>query len=387
MSNWVVAKFGGSSVKDAASMLRVSGIVDSNPYIKIVVISATQNTTNHLENVAQAALKKDSALVDKLVDQLNTRHSEMAQELYCSSEVRDRVSEIAKEAKAIAETIANEGEIKKDTMDELYAVGERISSLIMSDLLKLRLPERDVRLLDARSIIKTDADFSRANPLVDEIRANASNLLLPELETNVLFVTQGFIGQTKEKDQVEKTTTLGREGSDYSAALFGEAIDASLVQIWTDVEGVASIDPRLGQEAQYIKELSYDEATSLASLGAKVLFPATLAPTKRKSIPVFVGSSLRPEAGGTIITSKEDADFKLKAVSLLVEPNEKILSFVGSAVDQKANLEEGIASELKELNLEFKSKSKNAVSFTLAFGVDPKQALIVAHSLLIQKYN
>jgi len=193
-------------------------------------------------------------------------------------------------------------------------------------------------------------------------------------------VTQGFIGS----DLLGYTTTLGREGSDYSAALLGEAIDASLVQIWTDVEGVASSDPRIVSDVHFIDSLSYDEATALATLGAKVLFPTTLMPAQRKNIPVFVGSSLNPEIGGTIITHEKDQQFKLKAVSATNEATAIVLSFVGTHLNLRSNLPEQLLQELDAHFFELVDFTPHSISYKL---ISPKfdygQVLKLGHKILL----
>lgn len=380
MSNWVVAKFGGSSVKDAASMMRVSGIVDENPNIKIVVISATQNTTNQLEFIAQAALRSDNEKRETLLLELKNRHSILAEELYASKETRDHVLELCQEADDLSLSITEQQIIRPQVMDRLYSIGERLSSAIIADLIKLRIPERPIHFLDARKIIKTDSQFKKAEPQIELIAKYTHEILGEELKNNTLIVTQGFIGE----DEEGNTTTLGREGSDYSAALFGEAINASLVQIWTDVPGIASTDPRLTEEARFMKTISYEEATALASLGAKVLFPTTLNPTKRKKIPVFVGSSLNPDLGGTLVTGEMDQDFALKGVSHLSKHEESILSFVGAHLDRVSDLDLKITAELKDLNLAFYKRDNVSISFKLPLDENPKEALLKAHTVLLK---
>ncbi len=379
--NWVVAKFGGSSVKDAEAMLRSASVVENNSDIRIVVISATQNTTNLLEFIAKAAQKGDASTLSNLILEMMTRHSKIAEELYSSEEVRSDLKFLYEELNLVAQEILNAKFCSPKTMDQLYSLGERISSLLMSDLIRLRVPEKNVVFIDAREIIKTNSEFQKAEPQIDLILEKAKTHLMPGLMKNTLFVTQGFIGQ----DLLGNTTTLGREGSDYSAALFGEAIGASVVQIWTDVPGIASADPRAIVEAKYIKNLSYDEATALATLGAKVLFPTTLLPTKRKNIPVFVGSSLNPNLGGTTVTQSQDAHFQLKAVTLLEKEDYAILSFVGCHLDVAQNL----VGQLEKLFSFGEVSFYDMTSVSVSFKVNQQEAraelLVKAHSFLSHK--
>ena len=375
---WVVAKFGGSSVKDAAAMLRCSGIIEANPLIKVVVISATQNTTNHLEFIAKAAVAKDENKLNELVDELINRHKQIAMELFTSPKVMKELRLIGDDLKSISKNILTQS-LTPRLMDELYAIGERISSLLVSDLLRLRMPSKEIVFLDARGFIKTNSDYQKAIPQIDLIAKKANEFIFPKLEGNTIFVTQGFIGS----DLEGFTTTLGREGSDYSAALIGEAINASLVQIWTDVPGVASTDPRVVSNVKFIANLSYDEATALASLGAKVLFPTTLLPTKRKNIPVFVGSSLNPDQGGSLITSTQDEKFCLKAVSAMKEQEGVIISFVGVRLKERLNLQDEIINHMSSVKMRFLKSDDLSQSFLVEDStLEMNQILNEAHKVL-----
>ncbi|MGZ3787930.1 MAG: aspartate kinase [Bacteriovorax sp.] len=382
-SKWIVSKFGGSSVRDAVAMLRCSQIIENNPLIKIVVISATQNTTNQLEFVARAAEAGDEETLNNVTTEIINKHVNIAKELFTSPKVMLELEELCGELKGLGTFILKEKSYSPMTMDHLYSIGERMSSLLVSDLLRLRLPKKTIHFLDARKMIKTNSDFLHAEPQIDLIAERASSEILPVIDDEVLFVTQGFIGE----DLMGNTTTLGREGSDYSAALFGEAIDAKLVQIWTDVPGVASSDPRVVDNAKFIKTLSYDEATALATLGAKVLFPTTLLPTKRKNIPVFVGSSLNPEAGGTLITKEQDAGFSLKGVSQLQKTDgSTLISFVGTHLDQKENLagilKSDLESDLGKDCFEFVDLTSVSITFKVTHKMEKNGALKLAHEVL-----
>jgi aspartate kinase len=380
-SKWIVSKFGGSSVRDAIAMLRCSQIIENDPLIKIVVISATQNTTNQLEFVAKAAQNGDEETLANVTNEIINKHVHIAKELFTSPKEMLALEELCGELKALGAIILKERHYSPKNMDQLYSIGEHMSSLLVADLLRLRIPNKKIILLDARKIIKTNSEFQKAEPQIDLIAEHTKNEILPSLYDQVIFVTQGFIGE----DLQGNTTTLGREGSDYSAALFGEAINAKQVQIWTDVPGVASSDPRIVSDAEFIKTLSYDEATALATLGAKVLFPTTLAPTKRKNIPVFVGSSLHPSAGGTLITKDQDSSFSLKGVSLLSKPEGLLVSFIGTHLDQKPNLAQLLKADLGEDCFEFQDETAVSISFKISGHNDDKtHYLKKAHEVLLK---
>jgi len=295
MSELVVCKFGGSSVRDASAMRRCSRILKDNESIKLVIISATYNTTNELEEFAGLSLKDVS---EGLAFSKKTwkRHRDLAVELECSPVCYQMIDELEQEASELASMMNSAGHYDKQIMDQIYSLGERLSSAIFADYLNQSLVGT-VSYFDVRSVLHTDNSFGRAVPQTEKIKTSSEEKLRPLLKDSRLVVTQGFVGSCPDG----KTTTLGREGSDYSAALLGEALLANEIQIWTDVQGIATADPRKISNAKFIKELCFDEASVLARNGAKVLFPETLEPAKRIDCQVFVGSSLEPNLGGTLI--------------------------------------------------------------------------------------
>lgn len=376
----IVSKFGGSSVRDAEAMKQVAAVVASNKAIKLVIISATYNTTNQLEFVAQAALKSDEAILNSLIKELETKHLVIAKDLETSAQGLNELNILFTELKALGFQISKDKSYTLKTMDVLYSLGERMSSLLISDYLRKTLSDRHVIFFDARKVIKTNSDYNKAEPQIELIYENAQEVLLKRNTPETLYVTQGFIGE----DLQGFTTTLGREGSDYSAALFGEAIGASEIQIWTDVPGVASTDPRICPDAQFMAKISYDEATALATLGAKVLFPRTLEPAKRHGIPVFVGSTKNPNAGGTYVVSERDHSFKVKALSLLKKDNgQYLVSLIGSELHTKKDLTGQFIQYLSNGNFHAEALDLTAVSLTVQVHTAEKDKLHqYAHAFL-----
>lgn len=360
MSSLIVCKFGGSSVRDASAMRRCSRILEQNPDIKLVIISATYNTTNELEEFAGLSLKNVDEATSFMMKTWQ-RHRDLAVELECSPVCYKMIDELQEEASGLASKMNSIGHYDKEVMDQVYSLGERLSSAIFSDYLNLVFPEK-VSYLDVRSVLHTDSTFGRAIPQIGEIKNAAEENLRPLLSKSRLVVTQGFVGCSPEG----KTTTLGREGSDYSAALLGEALNADLIQIWTDVPGIATADPRKISNAQFIKEMSFDEASVLARNGAKVLFPETLEPAKRIDCPVYVGSSLNPEITGTMIVCSANGpklsgmatEFNRVTISGVNVPSYKgkILEFLK---DYNPTV---LCSEESELTLEFE-ESQTIVAF------------------------
>lgn len=336
----VVAKFGGSSVRDASAMKRCAAIVAARPEIKVVIISATYQTTNHLEEIARLALAGEWNVCLARIEEMQERHLTLASDLLCLSTTRDLVKGLCHEAVELAQVVYS-GKILTDAlMDQIYSIGERLSSTLFSDYLKTILKDqRHVAFKDARESLKTSNLFKRAEPLIEETKLAVHSNWQTELDNDTLIVTQGFIGSTLNGE----TTTLGREGSDYSAALFGEAIGASLIQIWTDVVGIATGDPRHVDGAIFLPSLSYEEATLMAENGAKVLFERTLAPAQRCGAQVFVGSSLEPSAKGTIIGVAEEVHPGPKGVAF--EPKTGVLTVVG----HDSHLDSELIDALKEV--------------------------------------
>ncbi|WP_069132535.1 lysine-sensitive aspartokinase 3 [Rhodohalobacter halophilus] len=298
-----VAKFGGTSMADFNAMRRCAAIVLSDPDKKIVVVSATAGTTNLLTAIAES--RSDSEKLD-LADQIHKKHLEICSQLTGNEELLNKVTLLLDQLK----DRALGGPMTPQYRDEVLSYGERLSSTIFAEVLREQAGEK-VSWLDAREIIATDQNHGRAEPDIEQIEVNARKKLLPNLK-NRCFVTQGFIGRSKSG----VTTTLGRGGSDYSAALFAEAVNADVLEIWTDVTAVYTTDPRIVTEAKPITEISFNEAAELSVFGAKVLHPATMVPAIRKNIRVYVGSSLEPDQPGTWILKQTKSRPVIRAISL-----------------------------------------------------------------------
>jgi aspartate kinase len=285
-----VAKFGGTSVANFAAMQNCANIVKNNLNTKVVVVSASAGVTNLLVDIAHTAMTSDQVMAK--IGQISEIQFAILHALSDPQEVKDKLNELLDSLKELA--LHEELLHRPDLKDALLSHGERFSSLLFSAVLK----QNGVSAgnFDVRKVLRTDNEFGQAVPQLNEIKLAAQNLMLPELANKVL-VTQGFIGC----DEQGNTTTLGRGGSDFTAALLAEALDAATCEIWTDVIGVYTTDPRITSAAKPLPELSFEEAAEMATFGAKVLHPATMEPALRQNIKVFVGSSKEPEKGGTWI--------------------------------------------------------------------------------------
>jgi aspartate kinase len=300
-----VAKFGGTSVADHQAMLRCAHIIKNNPSNRLVAVSASSGVTNYLVRLSQENVpaQEQVEIIENIKKiQLNiTQH--LAQEQMLNEQIESLLSELASYAQAQSLNYCTK------ISDSILSFGEQMSSRIFAQV--LQSVEVNGEYFDVRQVMKTNSLFGKAVVELDQLKQLSSSLLAPQLADKVI-VTQGFIGQ----DENGSTTTLGRGGSDYSAALLAEALNADDLAIWTDVVGIFTTDPRITDQARAIKEISFGEAAEMATFGAKILHPATLIPAMRKNIPVFVGSSKEPEKGGTRIQQKVDSSPTYRSIAL-----------------------------------------------------------------------
>jgi aspartate kinase len=298
----IICKFGGTSVQDAEAMDRVAQIIRQRLKERpVVVASAMGKTTNHLLDAARtAAAGKQEEALDRLgkIKEMLLREAQKLGISATEGEVASVVSAYFKEMRSLVRGLSVLGELTPRSLDAMASFGERLSTLILTHCFEGRgIP---AQLMDARQCVITDDNFTRAAPLFDLTDAAIQKHLLPVIEAGRVPVFQGFIGSTR--DGI--TTTIGRGGSDYSAAIVGAALSADDIQIWTDVDGIMTTDPRMVPEARRVKVISFDEAAELAYFGARVLHPATILPAVRKKIPVHVLNSYKPDQEGTLITDE-----------------------------------------------------------------------------------
>ena len=290
----IVTKFGGTSVADAAAIGRLTGVVRSRAADgPVVVVSALAGVTDALLGLAQIVHRGEAAPLDAVLGAVVERHAEAARALG----VEAAVPAIADAAAALRlELGAALGRMLRPAeLDALAGRGELWSSrLVAAALAGAGL---DATWVDIRPIMVTDDRFGRATPCVPVMTARARECLRPLVDSGRVPVTQGFIGATAEG----APTTLGRGGSDFTAALLGAALEADRVEIWTDVNGLMTADPRIVPSARTLRAASYEEAAELATFGARVLHPATAQPLVRAGIPIVVLNSTRPDDPGTRI--------------------------------------------------------------------------------------
>jgi aspartate kinase len=299
----VVMKFGGTSVEDAQAMKRTAGIVRGRRergLEPVVVVSAMAKVTDLLLSAAAAAGRGDKAGALAIGARLRHRHIDTATALLETERFVRLQQTLHQEFDALDDLlrgIAAVGELTPRTNDLVVSFGERLSSRMIAEAFDQHgLQGAHV---DARSCIVTDATYGKAVPQESAIEEKLAAIVLPLVEVGKTPVIGGFIGATVEGI----TTTLGRGGSDFTAALVGGGMHAGAIEIWTDVNGIMTTDPRICPDALRVKTISFEEAAELAYFGAKVLHPATILPAVQKSIPVWVLNSRNPENEGTKITA------------------------------------------------------------------------------------
>lgn len=299
-----VMKFGGTSVGSAQNILKVKSIIDSEKDSLVIVVSAFGGITDRLMQTSQLAADGDASY-EKLYDEIVDRHYQIITELKFDKDVDSllvqKVGVLLAELEDIFKGVYLINDLSQRTSDKIVSYGERLSSLIISYVLT------DFELLDAQKLIKTDSIFGKhipdmtlSNSLIKNAFATSSGKVL----------VAGFISSCKTKGEI---TNLGRGGSDYTAAIFASALDADVLEIWTDVDGFMSADPRVISNAYVIDKLSFTEATELCNFGAKIIYPPTIFPVYHKNIPIRIKNTFNPQSPGTFI-SRDGGTGKSKAL-------------------------------------------------------------------------
>jgi aspartate kinase len=300
----IVMKFGGTSVKDVAAVRRLAGIAGRETRPRVVVVSALSKVTDALIDVGRMAERGDANGAREAVRALHRRHVDMAALVSLPSrraELLAATDAVFAELEAIVKALAVVEEVSPRSADAILAFGELASSRIVAAALEdSGVP---ARFVDARKVLVTDAHFGAAQPDRAATDERLRSLVRPIVDEGIVPVLGGFVGATSHG----LTTTLGRGGSDYSAAVFGAGLGAEEIQIWTDVDGMLTADPRVVDAPRLVPRLTFAEASELAYFGAKVLHPSTILPAVGQGIPVRILNSQRPEAEGTLITREGDA--------------------------------------------------------------------------------
>ena len=307
-------KFGGTSVQDAEAFARVAEIIGSQQeFSPVVVTSAMSKVTDALLLAFETAKKGDFESAFASLEPHIERHARVAQELTAENQQKSFQTELdfaERELSDLLMRVSRRSLPLSMLKDAIVSYGEQLSSRLLAEVCQAK--DLNARQIDSRRLIVTDEEYGAATPIWDE----TENLIKLELESLVkageIPILGGFIAANRSGE----TTVLGRGGSDYSAALVGAALRAQEIQIWTDVTGVLTCDPRICAEAETIDVLSYEEAAELAYFGAKVLHPKTIKPAVDYAVPVRVCNSHKPFERGTMILAESDVSpNKIKSIA------------------------------------------------------------------------
>ncbi|MCB0639511.1 MAG: aspartate kinase [Lewinella sp.] len=353
-----VFKFGGASIKDADAIRNVANILTHfREHPLLIVVSAMGKTTNALEKVVEAHAAQSGEAQAKL-DEIKQFHFALCRELLGDQhEVYSHINDLFV---AVDWVLEEEPHENYDYMyDQIVSVGELVSSRIVTAFLEAR--DLPTQWLDARDVILTDDIFREGWVQWEQTLERTDRIVKPMLEQDGFVLTQGFIGGTTENF----TTTLGREGSDYSAAIFSFCLDAESMTIWKDVPGVLTADPRLFEHVTKLERLSYKEAIEMTYYGAKVIHPKTIKPLQNKSIPMHVKSFINPMEEGTLISSDvEDTYPPMVAVETnqaLCHISTRDFSFVAEHhISRMFNL-------IADMRLQVNMMQNTAISFNVCF--------------------
>lgn len=306
----IVRKFGGTSVQDANQFKKLAEIIKKDAENKsVVVVSAMGKTTNKLVSFNVNLTHNDIIFADNDLNNILDAHKSLIKELELGDEAQLVLDKHINLLKTIKDSVAINLDITPSQKDAVLAIGELLSSNLLS--IYFKKIGYNVCFLDSRNVLSTNSEFGNAEVNL-ELSYQLINSKIKELhQEHNIVIMGGFIGS----DEKKRTTTIGRGGSDYTAAIVANSVEAELLEIWTDVDGIMTIDPKFSKDARRILHLSYDEAAELAYFGAKVLHPKTIGPAIKKQIPILVKNTFKPEAKGTRIENKEENPKMLKALS------------------------------------------------------------------------
>lgn len=356
-----ILKFGGTSVGSPENIKKTIAIIQKTQqkHDLAVVVSAFTKITDHLIHTATLAAKGDPGYKDQL-NEIKKRHLEAVQELISGkrfAEVQKNVEKTLEELENLLQGIALIKEISLRTMDLVMSFGERLSAYIISEAM-------DAKFLDAREIVRTDENFSYAKVNFPETNKNIQEFFQ---KNPGLYIITGFIGSTADNE----TTTLGRGGSDYSASIFGAALDADEVEIWTDVDGIMTADPRKVKKAFSLKQISYIEAMEMSHFGAKVIHPPTMQPAMQKGIPISIRNTFNPDFPGSMIGTKSDSTkLPIKGISSISAIS--LLRLQGSGMIGVPGVSKRLFGALSQQKISVILITQASSEHSICFAIDPK---------------
>lgn len=377
----LVMKFGGASVKNPDAIRNVAQImIHHRAEPTLIVISAADKTTNHLEHLANLAKAGDETGTMEEYNRIVRFHINLISELFenDSKIVREKVNQFFTEIHRIVQGILLLEEFPSRTYDRIVSYGELLSTTIISQYLISQ--GHDCVWVDAREIVKTDANYAQANVIWSLTSSNIEQKVMPQLKAQRIVITQGFIGSTISG----KTTTLGREGSDYTASIFAHCMEARRLMVWKDVPGILNADPRIREKTLKIDNLSYEEAVEMTFYGASVIHPKTIKPLYNKNIPLYVKSFVDIQLPGTCISDQTNEDvitsYIVKKNQVFIRIKPKDFSFMDE------QLMEVIFNHIYKTGVKVNLVHNSAISLLLCIDHHPAR-MQAFESLLIDRFS
>src|SRR5450759_399094 len=365
-----VLKFGGTSVGSPERIRGVKTIIESQSSPCLIVISAFQAITDDLKHLSELASTRDDEY-EKLLDKVIDKHIDFAKQLITRSKLDVLIKDIKNISTDLRETLNGIyllRELSKHSLDQILGTGEVLSSLIISNLIE------DCHLIDSRNFIKTDSNFGFAN--VDFVKTDS--LITKSLAgLSKRVIAPGFIAS----NQSGETTTLGRGGSDYSASIFAAALNADVLEIWTDVDGFMTADPKKVERAYAIESLTYSEAIELSHFGARVIYTPTLRPVYKKNIPIIVLNTFNPGSKGTIISNKSNDNHKSPIKGISSIDHIDLITLQGTGMVGVTGTSMRLFGALAGKNINVVLITQASSEYSITFAISPSDSIIACDAL------
>ena len=370
-----VLKFGGTSVGSPERIRGVKKIIESQSSPCLIVISAFQGITDDLKHLSELASNRDDGY-EILLDKMILKHIDFAKQLISKSKQNRVIEDIKNISDDLRETLSGIyllRELSKHSLDQTLATGEILSSLILSNYIQ------DCQLIDARNFIKTDSNFGFAT-----VNFGKTDSLIAKNLAGMKkhIIVPGFIASNERGE----TTTLGRGGSDYSASIFAAALNAEVLEIWTDVDGFMTADPKKVEKAYAIENLTYSEAIELSHFGAKVIYTPTLRPVYKKNIPIIVLNTFNPALKGTVITSKSSDDNRSPIKGISSIDHIDLITLQGTGMVGVSGTSMRLFGALARKNINIILITQASSEYSITFAVNPIDSLI-AHEALNEEFK
>jgi aspartokinase/homoserine dehydrogenase 1 len=365
-----VLKFGGTSVGSPERIRGVKKIIESQSSPCLIVISAFQGVTDDLKHISELAASRDDEY-NILLEKVIVKHVEFAKQLIVKNKqkvVIEEIKNISEDSRETLNGIWLLRELSKHSLDQILGTGEILSSLIISNIID------DCQLIDARKFIRTDSNFGFAN--VDFVKTDS--LITRSLAgTPKRIIVPGFIASNERGE----TTTLGRGGSDYTASIFAAALNADILEIWTDVDGFMTADPKKVERAYAIESLTYSEAIELSHFGARVIYTPTLRPVYKKNIPIIVLNTFNPGSKGTIISNKANDNNKSPIKGISSIDHIDLITLLGTGMVGVSGTSMRLFGALAGKNINVILITQASSEYSITFAVTPSDSVLASEAL------